>query len=164
MYCNPAARCYFTVQGLHTNGAGLVILFQTVSKNGGPLFKQGLPARSPRNFKHHYKQEADDSDNDCASTPPQVTDAATVLNMCVDSSLKVASTPSFTTEKKNPTASKSTVRKATPLRRPIAEKNTPKQGTMDSFFDKFKRKLSPDKESDGQSGATKQIRNNEPDK
>ena len=106
-------------------------------------------------------QEADDSDNDCASTP---TDAATVLNMCVDSSLKVASTPSFTTEKKNPTASKSTVRKATPLRRPIAEKNTPKQGTMDSFFDKFKRKLSPDKESDGQSGATKQIRNNEPDK
>ena len=67
-------------------------------------------------------QEADDSDNDCASTPPQGTDAATVLNKCVDSSLKVASTPSFTTEKKNPTASKSTVRKATPLRRPIAEK------------------------------------------
>ena len=67
-------------------------------------------------------QEADDSDNGRASTPPQVTDAATVLNKCVDSSLKVTSTPSFTTEKKNPTASKSTVRKATPLRRPIAEK------------------------------------------
>ena len=107
-------------------------------------------------------QEADDSDNDCASTPPQGTDAATL--MCVDSSLKVATTPSFTTEKKNPTACKSTVRKATPLRRPIAEKNTPKQGTMDSFLEKFKRKLSPDKEFDGQSGATKQIRNNEPDK
>ena len=109
-------------------------------------------------------QEADDSDNDCASTPPQGTDGVTVLNKCVDSSLKVASTPSFTTEKKNPTASKSTVRKATPLREPIAEKDTPKQGTMDSFLEKFKRKLSPDKESDGQSGATKQIRSNEPDK
>ena len=109
-------------------------------------------------------QEADDSDNDRASTPPQVTDAATVLNKWVDSSLKVTSTLSFTTEKKNPTASKSTVRKATPLRRPIAEKNTPRQGTMDSFLEKFKRKLSPDKESDGHSGATKQIRNNEPDK
>ena len=100
-------------------------------------------------------QEADDIDNDCASTPPQGTDGVTV---------KVASTPSFTTEKKNLTASKSTVRKATPLRRPIAEKDTPKQGTMDSFLEKFKRKLSPDKESDGQSGATKQIRSNEPDK
>ena len=55
MNCNPAARCYFTVRGSHTNGAGLVILFQTSSKNGGPLFKQSSLARSPRNFKHHYK-------------------------------------------------------------------------------------------------------------
>ena len=75
-------------------------------------------------------QEADDSNNGCASTPPQGTDAVTVLNKCVDSSLKVVSTPSFTTEKRNQTASKSTVRKATPLRRTISEKATSKQGTM----------------------------------
>ena len=43
---------YFTVRGSHTNGA---ILFHTASKNGGPLFKQGSLARSPPNFKHHYK-------------------------------------------------------------------------------------------------------------
>ena len=109
-------------------------------------------------------QEVDDIDKDCVSAPPQGTDGVTVLNKCADSSLEDASTPSFTTEKKNPTASKSTVRKATPHRSLIAETVTPKQGTMDSFFEKFKRKLSPDKESDGHSGATKQIRNNEPDK
>ena len=63
----------------------------------------------------------------------------TVLNKAVDSSLKVASTPSFTTEKKNLTTRKSTVQKARPLRGPIAEKDTPKQGTMDSFLEKFKR-------------------------
>ena len=31
------------------------------------------------------------------------------------------------------------------------------------FLEKFKRKLSPDKDFDGQSGTTKPIRNNEPD-
>ena len=31
------------------------MLFQTTSKNGGPLFKRGSLARSPRNYKHHYK-------------------------------------------------------------------------------------------------------------
>ena len=51
--CNPAARFYFTVRGSHTNGAGLVILFQTASKNGGPLYKQGSLTRLPRNFKHY---------------------------------------------------------------------------------------------------------------
>ena len=55
MNCNPAARCYFTVRSSHTNGAGLVILFQAASKNGGPLYKQGSLTRSPRNFKPHYK-------------------------------------------------------------------------------------------------------------
>ena len=109
-------------------------------------------------------QEADDIDKNCVSAPSQGIDGVTVLNKCPDSSLEVASTPSFTTEKKNPTASKSTVRKATPYRRLIVENVTPKQGTMDSFLEKFKRKLSPDKESDGHSSATKQIRNNEPDK
>ena len=55
MNCNSAARCYFTVRGSHANGAGLVILFQAASENGGPLYKQGSLTRSPRNFKHHYK-------------------------------------------------------------------------------------------------------------
>ena len=44
-----------TVRGSHTNGAGLVTLFEAASQNGGPLFKRGSLARSPRNFKHHYK-------------------------------------------------------------------------------------------------------------
>ena len=45
MNCNPAERCYFTVRGSHTNGVGLFILFQTASKNGGPLFKHITPLK-----------------------------------------------------------------------------------------------------------------------